>query len=94
MVVVCFGPVCIPLYGLVPVLVVILKPLWNSLPVSVQNSLRNSWRTVETSPFLLTGLVSFFAGLSIALCFLTIENQLLFSLAAIGTVASAGKVKN
>ena len=40
MVVVCIGPVCIPLYGLVPILVVLLKPIWNRLPVSVQKSLR------------------------------------------------------
>lgn len=90
MVVVCIGPVCIPLYGLVPILVVLLKPIWNRLPLSVQNALRNAWRTVERSPFLLVLLVSFGVALSVLACYYTMKNQLYFSLATIGTVGSAG----
>lgn len=94
MVVVCFGPVCIPLYGLVPVLIVILKPIWNALPLPTQNFIRNTWRTIERTPFLLVLLISSCVAVAVLTCYWTIENKMLFALTTVGTVASAGNYTN
>ena len=91
MVVVCLGPVCIPLYGLLPVLILVLKPIWNALPLSIQQFLRKMWRTIEQTPSLLVLLMSFCVAVSVLACYWTIENKILFALATVGTFVSAGK---
>ena len=90
MVIVCLGPVCIPLYGLLPVVILVLKPIWNALPLSTQKFLRKTWRTIEQTPFLLVLLMLFCVTVAVLACYWTIENKILFALATVGTFVSAG----
>ncbi|EER02510.1 Thioredoxin, putative [Perkinsus marinus ATCC 50983] len=41
--VICLGPVCIPLW---PLLALVLKPVWNLLPESVRDPIANAWYTM------------------------------------------------
>jgi thiol-disulfide isomerase/thioredoxin len=41
--VICLGPVCIPIY---PLVILVLKPIWNILPESVRAPLRKVWTPI------------------------------------------------